>query len=159
MKFLETIEHAQVEFFILIIRVPQDIKDQGYLNTLRELIHSLYEHLQYTLEIKTKSHICDSEGILKTEYNLQHLTRNCSIKNLDDFEKDEAEAQSRTFKYEGERNDHMLHYEQVYGNVFERRESKCCAALMKDRLKGKGEQVIILQMDKQLKTENISDVS
>ena len=25
----------------------------------------------------------------------------------------------------------MLHYEQVFGNVFERRESKCCEILMK----------------------------
>ena len=33
-------------------------------------------------------------------------------------------VESRTFKCEGERNDHMLHYEQVFGNVFERRESK-----------------------------------
>ena len=38
------------------------------------------------------SNICDFEGILKTEYNLQHLTRNCRIKNLDDFETDEADA-------------------------------------------------------------------
>ena len=53
----------------------------------------------------------------------------------------------------------MLYYEQVYGNVFERRESKYCAVLMKDRLKVKGEHVIILQMDQQLKTENISDAS
>ena len=68
-------------------------------------------------------------------------------------------VKSRTFKYEGERNDHMLHYEQVFGNVFERRESKCCAVLMKHRRKVKGEQVIILQMDQQLKTKNISDVS
>ena len=45
-----------------------------------------------------------------------------------------------------------------FGNVFERRESKSCAALMKRR-KVKGEQVIILQMDQQLKTKNISDVS
>ena len=52
----------------------------------------------------------------------------------------------------------MLHYEQVLGNVFERRESKCCAVLMKHRRKVKGEQVIILQMDQQLKTKNISDV-
>ena len=66
---------------------------------------------------------------------------------------------SRTFKCEGERNDHMLHYKQVFGNVFERRESKCCAVLMKHRRKVKGEQVIILQMDKQLKTKNICDVS
>ena len=57
-----------------------------------------------------------------------------------------------------ERNDHMLHYEQVFGNVSERRESKCCAVLMK-RHKVKGGQVIILQMDQQLKTKNISDVS
>ena len=52
----------------------------------------------------------------------------------------------------------MLHYEQVFGNVFERRESKCCAVLMKHCCKVKGEQVIILQMDQQLKTKNISDV-
>ena len=50
-------------------------------------------------------------------------------------------------------------YEQVFGNVSERRESKCCAVLMKHHHKVKGEQVIILQMDQQLKTKNISDVS
>ena len=35
----------------------------------------------------------------------------------------------------------MLHYEQVFGNVFERRESKCCVVLMKHRRKVKREQV------------------
>ena len=49
-----------------------------------------------------------------------------------------------TFKCEGETNGHMLHYEQVFGNVFERRDSKCCAALIKYRQKVEGEQVIIL---------------
>ena len=53
----------------------------------------------------------------------------------------------------------MLHYEQVFGNVFERRESECCAVLMKHLCKVKGEQVLIVQMDQQLKTKNISDVS
>ena len=67
--------------------------------------------------------------------------------------------ESRTFKCEGERNDHMLHYEQVFGNVFERRESKCCAVLMKHHRKVKGEQVIILQMDQKLKPKNICNVS
>ena len=38
------------------------------------------------------SNVCDFVGILKTECNLQHLTRNCRIKNLDDFERDEADA-------------------------------------------------------------------
>ena len=42
-----------------------------------------------------QSNICDFEGILKTECNLQHLTRNCRIKNLDDFEKDEADVNLR----------------------------------------------------------------
>ena len=65
----------------------------------------------------------------------------------------------RTFKCAGKRNDHMLHYEQVFGNVSERRESEYYAVLMKHRRKVKGEQVIILQMDQQLKTKNISDVS
>ena len=48
----------------------------------------------------------------------------------------------------------MLHYEQVFGNVFERREGECCAVLMKHRCKVKGEQVLIVQMDQQLKTKN-----
>ena len=38
----------------------------------------------------------------------------------------------------------MLHYEQVFGNVFERREGKCCVVLMKHPRKVKGEQVITL---------------
>ena len=52
----------------------------------------------------------------------------------------------------------MLHYEQVLGNVFERRESKYFTVLMKPRCKGKGEQVITLQMAQQLKTKNINVV-
>ena len=47
----------------------------------------------------------------------------------------------------------------MFGNVFERGESKCCTVLMQHRSKVKGEQVIILQMDQRLKTKNISDVS
>ena len=38
------------------------------------------------------SNICDFEEILKTECNSQHLTRNCRIKNLNDFERDETDA-------------------------------------------------------------------
>ena len=38
----------------------------------------------------------------------------------------------------------MLHYEQVFGNVFERRKSNSRAVLMKYCRKVKGEQVIIL---------------
>ena len=53
----------------------------------------------------------------------------------------------------------MLHYEQAFGNVSERRESKYCAVLMKHCRKVKDEQVLILQMDQQLKPKNISDVS
>ena len=45
----------------------------------------------------------------------------------------------------------MLHYEQVFGNVSERRESECYAVLVKHRRKVKGEQVLIIQMDQQLK--------
>ena len=36
--------------------------------------------------------ISDFEGILETECNLKHLTRNCKIKNLDYFVRDEADA-------------------------------------------------------------------
>ena len=38
------------------------------------------------------SNICDFDRILKTECNLKHFTRNCRIKNLDDFERDEADT-------------------------------------------------------------------
>ena len=38
---------------------------------------------------------CDFDRILKTECNLQHFTKNFRIKNLDDFEKDEAGAYLR----------------------------------------------------------------
>ena len=38
------------------------------------------------------SNLCDFEGILKTECNLQHLTRKCRMKNLDDFIRDEADG-------------------------------------------------------------------
>ena len=53
----------------------------------------------------------------------------------------------------------MPHFVQVFANVFERREGKCCAVLMKHCRKVKGEQVIILQMDQQLKAKYISEVS
>ena len=52
----------------------------------------------------------------------------------------------------------MLHYEQVFHNVFERRKSKCCAVLMKHLGKVKGEQAITLQMAQQLKTKDINVV-
>ena len=52
----------------------------------------------------------------------------------------------------------MLHYEQVFGNVFERRESECCVVLIKNCRKVKGQQVITLQMTHQLKTKNINVV-
>ena len=68
-------------------------------------------------------------------------------------------VKNRTCKREEERNDHMLPYEKVFGNVFERRKSKRCAVLMKHRRKVKVEQVLVFQMDHQLKTKNISDVS
>ena len=42
---------------------------------------------------------------------------------------------SRTFICEREGNDHILHYEQVFGNICERRESKCSGVLMKHRPK------------------------
>ena len=67
---------------------------------------------------------------------------------MDDFEEDETDTywESRTLKCEGERNDHLLHYEHVFGNVFERKESKCCGVLIKHRRKVDGEQLITLQM-------------
>ena len=66
---------------------------------------------------------------------------------------------SGAFKCKGERNDHMLHHEQMFGDVFKRGEGKCHAVLMKPCHKVKGEQMIIPQMVHQLKTKNIKDVT
>ena len=52
----------------------------------------------------------------------------------------------------------MLHYEQVFGNVSESRESKYCGVLMKHRRKVKGQQVIHFQMAQQLKSKTINVV-
>ena len=49
----------------------------------------------------------------------------------------------------------MLYYEQMFDNVFDRRESKCFGVLMKYRRKG--EQVITLQMTQQPKTKKINN--
>ena len=38
------------------------------------------------------SNICDFDRTLKTECNLQHFTRKCRIKNLIDFERDDADV-------------------------------------------------------------------
>ena len=44
------------------------------------------------LKLKKMPNICDFDRILKTDFNLEHFTRNCRIKNLDDFERDEADV-------------------------------------------------------------------
>ena len=49
----------------------------------------------------------------------------------------------------------IRYYEQVFGNIFERRESKGCAVLMKYHRKVKGEQMLTLKMAQQLKTKNL----
>ena len=108
------------------------------------------------------SNICDFERILKTECNLDYFTWNCRIENLDDFERDEAD----TYLW----STGLLHVEEkgmticyimgrCFSNVFERREIKCCAVLIKHRCKVKGEQVTTLQMTQQLKSKNINAVS
>ena len=43
-------------------------------------------------KFKKMSNICDFDRILKTQCNLQHFTRNCRIRNFDDFEREEADA-------------------------------------------------------------------
>ena len=52
----------------------------------------------------------------------------------------------------------MMRYKQVFGNVVERRESKCCGVLMKHRCQVKSEQVMTPQVHQQLKPKNINVV-
>ena len=92
------------------------------------------------------SDICDFDRILKTDCSLQHLTRNCRIKNLDDFEKDEADS-------------YLCRVGLL--NVKEQRMTICYIMnrYLVMFLRGvkvnveQGEQVITLQMAQQLKTK------
>ena len=94
------------------------------------------------------SNICDFDRILKTECNLQHFTRNCRIKNLDEFERAEADAYLwRAGLLNVKEKGMTICYIMNRCLVIERRESKCCAVFMKHCHKVKNEQVIILQMD------------
>ena len=106
------------------------------------------------------SNICDFEGILKTECDLQHLIRNSRIKNLDDFERDEIYTYlwSAGLKHERERMNICYFMNRCLVMFFERRESQCHPVLMKHRRKVEVEQVIILLKVQQLKTKNINDV-
>ena len=67
--------------------LAQLIIDQGYLEIIVYMkICSTY------LKLKKMSKILDLDKILKIECNMQYFTRNCRIKNLDDFERDEADV-------------------------------------------------------------------
>ena len=54
-------------------------------------------------------------------------------------------VESKSFKCEGNRNDHLMHYEQDFDNACERSESECCGVLIKYLCKVEDEQVINLQ--------------
>ena len=98
------------------------------------------------------SNIFDFDRILKTECNLQHITRNCRIKNLDDFERDETDAYLwRTGLLNVKEKGMTICYIMSRCLVMFLRESKYCGVL-KHRRKVKGEQMITLQMAQQLKT-------
>ena len=107
------------------------------------------------------SNICDIDRILKTEWNLQHFTRNCRIKNLDDLERDKADANlwRAGLLNEKEKGVTICYIMNRSLVMFSRGgKVKCCAVLIKHRRKVKGEQVITLQMAQQLKTKNINVV-
>ena len=82
------------------------------------------------------SNICDFDRILKTECNLQHFTRNCRIKNLDDFERDEANSYLWTaglLNVNGKGITICDIMKRCLATVFGRTENKCCAVLIKHR--------------------------
>ena len=105
--------------------------------------------------------ICDFDRILKSECNLQYFIRNCMIRNLDDFERDEANAylwRAGLLNVKGKGMIICYIIDRCLASAFERRESKCCGVLMKHRRTVKREQVITPQMTQQLKTKNINVV-
>ena len=102
------------------------------------------------------SNICDFDRILKTECNLQHFTRNCRIKNLDDFERDEADAYLwraglLNVKEKGMTIRYIMNRCLV---MFLRRGKVNVVQYWWNKVKN--EKVITLQMAQQLKTKNIN---
>ena len=92
------------------------------------------------------SDICDFDRILKTDCSLQHLTRNCKIKNLDDFGKDEADSYLWRVGLLNVKEQRM-----TISYIMNR-----CLAMFLRGVKvnvEQGEQVITLQMAQQLKTK------
>ena len=92
---------------------------------------------------------------------LSHFTKNCRFQNLDDFERDDADTYLRragllNLKEKGMNIRYIMN--RCLVNAFERRESKCCAVLMKYCRKVKVERVITFQMAQQLKTKTINVV-
>ena len=74
---------------------------------------------------------------LKVTCNISPET--AELRTLDDFERDKADASlwraGLLNVKKKKKNYHMLHYEQVFRNVLERRKSKCCGVLMRHRHK------------------------
>ena len=122
---------------------------------MREWNHSLYEHLYtYLKSKKCLTYVTLTEfWKLNTTCNISPETTEIRIWTTLKGWGRRVFVESRTFKCEGEKNDHMLHFEQVFDNIFERRERKCCGVLMKHLRKVKGEQVVTLQMIQLLKPE------
>ena len=93
------------------------------------------------------SDICDFGRVLETECNLIHYTRNCGMKNLNQFKEDDVHTylwRAGLLKEKANILTICYHHEQLFGNVFERRESKWCGVLLKHkRKKVKGEQICI----------------
>ena len=52
-------------------------------------------------------------------------------------------CKDQLYQIEGERNENILHYEEMFGNFSERRESKCCGLLTKHRCKVKVNKVLL----------------
>ena len=65
---------------------------------------------------------------------------------MGDFERDDADTYLWRAGLLHKEEKGMTIGEQVFGNVFEMKRSKCCGVLMRHCRKLKGEQVITLQM-------------
>ena len=105
------------------------------------------------------SNMCDFDRILKTECNLQYFNRNCRIKNLDDFERDEADLYLwRAGLLNVKEKGMAICYIMNRCLVMFLREGKVNVAQYWWNVvaKLKGEQVITLQMVQHLKIKNIN---
>ena len=105
-----------------------------------------------------KEKTCAFGDLLKTPCHKHDFCRSSGLKELADFDEDTQNTylwRAGVLDNQHKAMTICFHHEQLFGNVFERRVTKCCGVLMKHQRKVQGLKTITLDMAQQLKAISI----